>query len=145
MLWLTTYLTRFPPVGLYTLSWTHCLVLSAPRAVTSLLPVISTDPRSWSNRVNALTGYYLIATNYLDELLHLENLCVNALTGYYLIATKIKIGWIQIIDTDVSMPSRAITSLLQYPFKNLGFMRLPEPAFAGICQNILTGAVFYAC
>ena len=47
--------------------------------------------------------------------------------------------------TPVSMPSRASTSLLQYPFKNLGFMRFPEPVFAGICQNILTVAVFRAC
>ena len=43
------------------------------------------------------------------------------------------------------MPSRASTSLLQYPFKNLGFMRFPEPVFAGICQNILTVTVFRAC
>jgi len=35
--------------------------------------------------------------------------------------------------------------LLQYPFKNLGFMRFPEPVFAGICQNILTVAHFHAC
>ena len=45
----------------------------------------------------------------------------------------------------VSMPSRADTSFLQYPFNNLGFMRFPEPVFAGICQNILTVAHFYAC
>ena len=45
----------------------------------------------------------------------------------------------------MSMPSRASTSLLQYPFKNLGFMRFPEPVFAGIYQNILTIAVFRAC
>ena len=45
----------------------------------------------------------------------------------------------------VSMPSRAYTSFLQYPFKNLGFMRFPEPVFAGIYQNILTTAVFRAC
>ena len=32
-----------------------------------------------------------------------------------------------------------------YPFKNLGFMRFPEPVFAGIYQNILTTAVFRAC
>ena len=31
------------------------------------------------------------------------------------------------------------------PFKNLGFMRFPEPVFAGIYQNILTAAVFRAC
>ena len=46
---------------------------------------------------------------------------------------------------EVSMPSRAYTSFLQYPFKNLGFMRFPEPVFAGIYQNILTTAVFRAC
>ena len=45
----------------------------------------------------------------------------------------------------VSMPSRAYTSFLWYPFKNLGFMRFTEPVFAGICQNILTTAVFRAC
>ena len=45
----------------------------------------------------------------------------------------------------VSMPSRAYTSLLQYPFKNLGFMRFPEPIFAGICQNILIITHFHAC
>ena len=46
---------------------------------------------------------------------------------------------------DVSMPSRAYTSFLRYPFKKLGFMRFPEPVFAGIYQNILTTAVFRAC
>ena len=45
----------------------------------------------------------------------------------------------------VSMPSRANDSFLQYPFKNLGFMRFPEPVFAGICQNILTVTHFHAC
>ena len=45
----------------------------------------------------------------------------------------------------VSMPSRADISFLRYPFKNLSFMRFPEPVFAGIYQNILTTAVFRAC
>ena len=44
--------------------------------------------------------------------------------------------------TVVSMPSRAKAPFLRYPFKNLGFMRFPEPVFAGIYQNILTAAVF---
>ena len=52
--------------------------------------------------------------------------------------------WCKIV-YDVSMPSRAYTSFLRYPFKNLGFMRFPEPVFAGIYQNILTAAVFRAC
>ena len=46
---------------------------------------------------------------------------------------------------EVSMPSRAYTSFLRYPFKNLGFMRFPEPVFADIYQNILTTVVFRAC
>ena len=53
--------------------------------------------------------------------------------------------WTVINELNVSMPSRASTSLLQYPFKNLGFMRFPEPVFAGICQNILTVTHFHAC
>ena len=49
------------------------------------------------------------------------------------------------VSTRVSKPSRAYTSFLRYPFKNLGFMRLPEPVFAGIYQNILTTVVSRAC
>ena len=45
----------------------------------------------------------------------------------------------------VSMPSRAYTSFLRSPFKNLDFMRFSEPVFAGIYQNILITAVFRAC
>ena len=71
-------------------------------------------------------------------------LCVNALMGLYLISTKKNYEkWI--CYETVSMPSRAYTSFLRYPFKNLGFMRFPEPVFAGIYQNILTTAVFRAC
>ena len=58
------------------------------------------------------------------------------LLRYYLVYLIIRL---------VSMPSRAYTSFLQYPFKNLGFMRFPEPVFAGIYQNILATAVFRAC
>ena len=54
--------------------------------------------------------------------------------------------WTQeMAENSVSMPSLAYTSFLRYPFKNLGFMRFPEPVFAGIYQNILTTAVFRAC
>ena len=71
-------------------------------------------------------------------------LSVNALSGLYLISTDGK-GKDNIKGAFVSMPSRAYTSFLRYPFKNLGFMRFPEPVFAGIYQNILTTAVFRAC
>jgi len=45
----------------------------------------------------------------------------------------------------VSMPFRAETPFLRYPFKNLGFMRFLGPVFAGIYQNILTMTIFRAC
>ena len=70
--------------------------------------------------------------------------CVNALSGLYLISTQ-NIVTRSILHIWVSMPSRAYTSFLRYPFKNLGFMRFPEPVFAGIYQNILTTVVFRAC
>ena len=70
---------------------------------------------------------------------------VNALSGLYIISTmRQRISCTSLINA-VSMPSQAYTSFLRYPFKNLGFMRFPEPVFAGIYQNILTTAVFRAC
>ena len=71
-------------------------------------------------------------------------MCVNALSGLYIISTK-EVPELILDCTIVSMPSRAYTSFLRYPFKNLGFMQFPEPVFAGIYQNILTTAVFRAC
>ena len=70
---------------------------------------------------------------------------VNALSGLYLISTFASKSTLNGRSFLVSMPSRAYTSFLRYPFKNLGFMRFPEPVFAGIYQNILTTAVFRAC
>ena len=70
---------------------------------------------------------------------------VNALSGLYLISTFKECDDGMLVSARVSMPSRAYTSFLRYPFKNLGFMRFPEPVFAGIYQNILTTAVFRAC
>ena len=69
---------------------------------------------------------------------------VNALSGLYLISTQNADSAREYLHR-VSMPSRAYTSFLRYPFKNLGFMRFPEPVFAGIYQNILTTVVFRAC
>ena len=95
--------------------------------------------------VNALSGLYLISTNVYDYIAvthYIEG--VNALSGLYLISTG-GISRRSLILIIVSMPSRAYTSFLRYPFKNLGFMRFPEPVFAGICQNILATAVFRAC
>ena len=71
--------------------------------------------------------------------------CVNALSGLYLISTIYILAAVVVRILSVSMPSRAYTSFLPYPFKNLGFMRFSEPVFAGIYQNILTTAIFRAC
>ena len=97
-------------------------------------------------RVNALSGLYLISTTVQmrDDICYTVD-CVNALSGLYLISTRPWNWLFQSSCSNVSMPSRAYTSFLRYPFKNLGFMRFPEPVFAGICQNILTTAVFRAC
>ena len=72
-------------------------------------------------------------------------LSVNALSGLYLISTDRVVMIDPRESVIVSMPSRAYTSFLQYPFKNLGFMRFSESVFAGIYQNILTTTVFRAC
>ena len=87
---------------------------------------------------------YLISTMQFPFINGLQNTCVNALSGLYLVSTRAKYDKVAAIGR-VSMPSRAYTSFLRYPFKNLGFMRFPEPVFAGIYQNILTAAVFRAC
>ena len=95
-------------------------------------------------RVNALSGLYLISTEATV-------LCQSS-WGY---TCQCPLGLIphfyqrQIVSAAnygyVSMPSRAYTSFLRYPFKNLDFMRFSEPVFAGIYQNILITAVFRAC
>ena len=95
--------------------------------------------------VNALSGLYLISTYKPSSLCGKAAYCVNALSGLYLISTKDDGRPLPKWMIEVSMPSRAYTSFLRYPLKNLGFMRFPEPVFAGIYQNILTTAVFRAC
>ena len=106
---------------------------------------------------------------YVNQKLAEVKVSVNALSGLYLISTMSGMSILTSVSGvsmpsraytsflhskrffanedayRVSMPSRAYTSFLQYPFKNLGFMRFPEPVFAGIYQNILTAAVFRAC
>ena len=118
MLWLAAYLTGFPPVGLHALRWTH-----------GLAPM-------WS-------GLYLISTKvfeYAIDCIHRCQCPLGLIPHFY----DQKGGSVCECE-NVSMPSRAYTSFLRYPFKKLGFMRFPEPVFAGICQNILTAAVFRAC
>ena len=118
MLWLAAYLTGFPPVGLHAICWTH-----------GLAPM-------WS-------GLYLISTFYMEHKEGADVLCqcpLGLIPHFYHYKGFSGSGYYR-----VSMPSRAYTSFLRYPFKNLGFMRFPEPVFAGIYQNILTAAVFRAC
>ena len=145
MLWLAAYLTGFPPVGLHALSWTHGL---AP--MWSGLYIISTSYSlirllAAQCRVNALSGLYIISTLHLMEsTLNGQEHTVSMPSRAYTSFLRCYVGKGESY-TIVSMPSRAYTSFLRYPFKNLGFMRFPEPVFAGICQNILTTAVFRAC
>ena len=97
------------------------------------------------NGVNALSGLYLISTRIrILESWRLQNVSMpsRAYTSF-LHGEKGFKKFVKFLF--VSMPSRAYTSFLRYPFKNLGFMRFPEPVFAGIYQNILTTAVFRAC
>ena len=69
---------------------------------------------------------------------------INALSGWNSISTTSK--WLLENKMErVSMPFRAGTPFLRYPFESLGFMRFLEPVFAGIYQNILTMAIFRVC
>ena len=97
------------------------LTVSMPsRAYTSFLQAgVAWLQTKLRQRVNALSGLYLISTIFIICNSFNVTIGVNALSGLYLIST--------------------------YPFKNLGFMRFPEPVFAGIYQNILTNTVFRAC
>ena len=65
----------------------------------------------WYDCVNALTGLYLIAT-VIPEATIMAAVSVNALTGLYLIATRDMAYNDGKEILDVSMPSRAYTSLL---------------------------------
>ena len=67
---------------------------------------------------------------------------VNALSGLSCYALA---GGIALSSTAFQCPLGLISHFYRYPFKNLGFMRFPEPVFVGIYQNILTTAVFRAC
>ena len=101
----------------------------------------------WQRRmgVNALSGLYLISTwcNNTNRICSINKCqCPLGLIPHFYERNPMLY---KTTECFVSMPSRAYTSFLQYPFKNLGFMRFPEPVFAGIYQNILTAAVFRAC
>ena len=170
MLWLAAYLTGFPPVGLHALRWTHGL---AP--MWSGLYLISTENMDFKSKcMMAMCQYplgliphfyedtvWLIINNGgecqcpLGLIPHFYEKSVNRITSYNESRCQCPLGLIPHFYRDdifytvdyknVSMPSRAYTSFLRYHFKNLGFMRFPEPVFAGIYQNILTTAVFLAC
>ena len=124
------------------------VIVSMPsRAYTSFLHLVSQHHKYWRySCVNALSGLYLISTKMPFGISSRGvDTRVNALSGLYLISTVISSASLDALKKIVSMPSRAYTSFLRYPFKSLGFMRFPEPVFAGIYQNILTTAVFRAC
>ena len=144
MLWLAAYLTGFPPVGLHALSWTHGL---AP--MWSGLYIISTDEfEEQMEKIKCVSMPSRAYTSFLHAIgldsnsgILTVSMPSRAYTSFLQLSCEEDTG----ISVPVSMPSRAYTSFLRYPFKNLGFMRFPEPVFAGICQNILATAVFRAC
>ena len=87
-----------------------------------------------------MTHFYIDIANDVDKIWIGCQCPLGLMTHFYAMIAN------TIVDQSyVSMPSRADDSFLQYPFKNLGFMRFPEPIFAGICQNILTSPLFRAC
>ena len=88
----------------------------------------------------AYTSFLHDMLNYFEELPR-ECQCPLGLIPHFYFLRLLRLHLLFV----VSMPSRAYTSFLRYPFKNLGFRRFPEPVFAGIYQNILTTAVFRAC
>ena len=114
------------------------------RAYTSFLLDLFLFSKEYREKVSmpsrAYTSFLLVRNVSRME----ARVGVNALSGLYLISTLMEIEY-TVWDYYVSMPSRAYTSFLRYPFRNLGFMRFPEPVFAGIYQNILTTAIFRAC
>ena len=98
-----------------------------------------------TNTNTLLSGLYLISTKIeYNGNVFVANLCqcpLGLIPHFYIkFLSALLFRW-----ANVSMPSRAYTSFLRYPFKNLGFMRFPEPVLAGIYQNILTTAVFRTC
>ena len=93
--------------------------------------------------VNALSGLYLISTTMIMDKRGPADMCQCSLGLIPHFYKDLRV--INSYLVSVSMLSRAYTSFLRYHFKNLGFMRFPEPVFAGIYQNILTTAVFRAC
>ena len=144
MLWLAAYLTGFPPVGLHALSWTHGL---AP--MWSGLYIISTDEfEEQMEKIKCVSMPSRAYTSFL-QLSCEEDTGISVPVSMPSRAYTSFLHWQWHLRPPrhiyVSMPSRAYTSFLRYPFKSLGFMRFTEPVFAGICQNILTTAIFRAC
>ena len=113
------------------------LALMPSRALTSLLLLFEMYINNGKYSVNALTGFNLIATKTQITHLDLPLRSINALAGFNLIATEldatefpkrnayqcprglqphcyIEFAAAVLQDTQVSMPSRASTSLLQY-------------------------------
>ena len=124
-------------------------LVTSTNTLLSGLYLISTydyvnDPDGWDMCVNALSGLYLISTDITPIYKDLELGVSMPSRAYTSFLRGSNCMW-AFRTSCVSMPSRAYTSFLRYPFKNLGFMRFPEPVFAGIYQNILTVAVFRAC
>ena len=122
MLWLSAYLTGFPPVGLHALRWTHGL---AP--MWSGLYLISTlQLRSWFQAPSGcqcplgLISHFYIRLFW--PLYYVRGNSVNALSGLYLISTESTKEEHYTLGV-VSMPSRAYTSFLPISLLTLKLTR----------------------
>ena len=77
-----------------------------------------------TNTNTLLSGLYLISTDLNSLYYEIPNMvcqCPLGLIPHFYAAQYIAPSYME----QVSMPSRAYTSFLRYPFKNLGFMRFP--------------------
>ena len=119
----------------------QCPLGLIPHFYHELRPQAKADKASCQCPLGLIPHFYLINLRRMITT-YLTCQCPLGLIPHFY---DVNIDNIPEIEYPVSMPSRAYTSFLQYPFKNLGFMRFPEPVFAGIYQNILTAAVFRAC
>ena len=137
--WVVT--ARIP--NILNFSWYFLCIPAIYRCILEYLPIFFNQLSKFF-RCESPSTFLGTCLSHHSFIIFLVTNTNTLLSGLYLISTRRESdhGHDQ---KNVSMPSRAYTSFLRYPFKNLGFMRFPEPVFAGIYQNILTTAVFRAC
>ena len=124
-------------------SWCFLCIPAIYRCILAYLPIFFNQLSKFF-RCESPSTFLGTCLSHHSFIIFLVTNTNTLLSGLYLISIDLNSLYYEIPNM-VSMPSRAYTSFLRYPFKNLGFMRFPEPVFAGIYQNILTTAIFRAC